>query len=173
MVNSNKLGYLPVVNRLGGFTLVEILLVIALIGVMGGLVVGGLGGFFQAGKIHPPERRLQEAVLKSRALAERESIPVFLSYDRQAGGRFIVEGSSRLELLLDERNQTIAEQGPEISFSAIVENSPYNYTAEQLCLLKVKFMAGCSPAFLVRLETEESNQEITFDPFSAYALKEK
>ncbi len=173
MVNSKKLGYLPVVNRLSGFTLVEILLVIALIGVMGGLVVGGLGGLFQAGKIHPPERRLQEAVLKARALAERESIPVFLSYDRQAGGRFIVEGSSRLELLLDERNQTIAEQGPEISFSAIVENSPYNYTAEQLRLLKVKFMAGCSPAFLVKLETEESNQEITFDPFSAYALKEK
>ena len=140
---------------------------------MGGLVMGGLGGFFQAGKIHPPERRLQEAVLKARALAERESIPAFLSYERKAGGRFIVEGAGRLELLLDERNQTNADLGPEISISAIVENSPYNYTAEELRLLKIKFMAGCSPAFLVRLETEESNQEITFDPFSAYALKEK
>jgi prepilin-type N-terminal cleavage/methylation domain-containing protein len=173
LVNSKQSGYLPVFARLGGFTLVEILLVIALIGVMGGLVMGGLGGFFQAGKVHPPERRLQEAVLKARALAERESIPVFLSYERKAGGRFIVEGAGRLELLLDERNQTNADLGPEISFSAIVENSPYNYTAEQLRLLKIKFMAGCSPAFLVRLETEESNQEITFDPFSAYALKEK
>ena len=50
--------------------------------------MGGLAGFFQAGKIHPPERRLQEAVLKARALAERESIPVFLSYDRQ--GRWTI-----------------------------------------------------------------------------------
>jgi Tfp pilus assembly protein FimT len=173
LVNSKKSGYLPIFSGLGGFSLVEILLVIALIGVMGGLVMGGLAGFFQAGKIHPPERRLQEAVLKARALAERESIPVFLSYDRQGGGQFILEGSSRLELLLDERNQTISDLGPEISFSAIVENSPYNYTAEQLRLLRVKFMAGCSPAFLVRLDTEESNQEITFDPFSAYSLKEK
>lgn len=138
---------------------------------MGGLVMGGLGGFFQAGKIHPPDRRLKEAVLKARALAERESKPVYLSYSTNSGGIFLIEGSKKIKLSLDERNQTSTDQAPEITFSAICENSPFNYTPEQLRLSKVKFFAGCSPDFSARIVSAEGEEQLSFDPFSAYAIK--
>lgn len=160
-------------TKVGGFTLVEILLVIALIGLMAGMVVGGLAGFFQAGKIHPPDRRLKEAVLKARSLAERESKPVFLSYEKKMGGVFIINSSQPFELQLDETGKGNAENAPEIKFLAVVENSPFNYSSDQLVLERVEFFAGCSPAFKTKISSDEKEREILFDPFSAYPLADE
>ena len=47
----------------GGFTLVEVLLVLALVGVITGLVAGNVGAFITGAQFEPPERVLKKAIL--------------------------------------------------------------------------------------------------------------
>ena len=49
--------------RFGGFTLIEVLLVLALVGVLAGLVAGNAGAFITGAKYEPPGRVLKKAIL--------------------------------------------------------------------------------------------------------------
>ncbi|MDA7791943.1 prepilin-type N-terminal cleavage/methylation domain-containing protein [Opitutales bacterium] len=47
--------------RFRGFTLVEVLLVLALVGVLAGLVAGNVGAFIAGAKFEPPDRVLKKS----------------------------------------------------------------------------------------------------------------
>lgn len=181
------------IRRLGGFTLVEVLLVLALVGILCGLAVGGLRGFDLAGKIQPVDRLLKASVLRARALAERENGPVRLSYSYKASGKDLLDGRFVFDPDPDEKTSDDPERHrdkfridarkpaertayvPKVTFHAIVESGPIDYGEEELLLNQgVEFFAGCSPAFEARWVTKEGEpRTLRFDPFSGYPLPER
>lgn len=65
-----------------GFTIIEIVAVLALVAVMATFVASGLGGWGAfAGKNKTPERALKIAVLHASAIAREKSATVELTYD--------------------------------------------------------------------------------------------
>jgi len=161
-----------------GFTLVEVLLVLALVGVMAGLTMGGLGGFFDAKDIHPPARRLKEAVLTASSLSEFENSSILLSYDgTSGGGLFLIRHKSKNSsinmLKIDERTKPDLENIPKISFQALPENGPSDYSFSDLELNAIEFHAGCSPPFQAVIQHKNESETIVFDPFSGYPVREE
>ena len=51
------------IRKASGFTLIEVLLVLALVGLMAGLVAGNAGAFISGGNFEPPHRVLKKSVL--------------------------------------------------------------------------------------------------------------
>ena len=67
--------------RRRGFTIVEILLVLALLAIIAGMVAVGAVGMIDAAKMEPPDRVLKRAVLDAVYHASERKAPAFLRYD--------------------------------------------------------------------------------------------
>ena len=85
--------------RRRGFTIVEILLVLALLAIIAGMVAVGAVGMIDAAKMEPPDRVLKRAVLDAVYHASERKAPAFLRYDgnratflvTDAGGAVLTE----------------------------------------------------------------------------------
>ena len=64
------------IKKYSGFSLIEVLLVLALVGIMAAIVAGNAGAFLQAGGYEPPVRVLKKAVLDAYYLQGREKKPL-------------------------------------------------------------------------------------------------
>ena len=166
--------------RFRGFTRVEVLLVLALVGVLAGLVAGNVGAFITGAKFEPPDRVLKKAILDAIYFSSETKDPAYLFYlDENAS--FAVKDANGVELSLHKVYQGEWNEDyelPEVQFYAIgPESGPDGgstvYDEEQLSLNRVPFHFGSSVPFMSEIRFREENLFLYFDPFSGFVLKQK
>lgn len=167
-----------------GFTLIEILLVLALVGLMAGLVAGNAGAFIAGGNFEPPDRVLKKAVLDAVYFAGERKRSTYLSFVEK-NATFLVTDSSGVVLsnhlifkkLSDERSISNSAM-PIINFQAVgplagPDGGRTSYDDSSLELERIPFHSGSSVPFSAKIKFREKEQILFFDPFSGYAIKEQ
>ncbi|MEL0005295.1 MAG: prepilin-type N-terminal cleavage/methylation domain-containing protein [Opitutales bacterium] len=149
------------IRKPSGFTLIEVLLVLALVGLMAGIVGGNAGAFIAGGNFEPPDRVLKKSVLDA----------VYFAGERKRGS--ILAKHEVFQKL--EKVET--EDFPEVKLYAVgplagADGGKTQYDERGLRLFRIPFHAGCSVPFLAEISFRENEQTLYFDPFSGYALKE-
>ena len=104
-----------------GFSLIEVLLVLALVGVLAGLVAGNVGAFIKGAQYEPPDRVLKKAILDATYHASESKNATFLSYDAEKA-EFLISNSNKE--VLSKHSVYKGEwkddyESPEIIFQAI------------------------------------------------------
>lgn len=166
------------------FSLIEVLLVLALVAVLVGIVAGNAGAFIKGSNFEPPDRVLKKAVLDAVYHASESKRPAFLSYFEE-NATFLVTGTSG-EILAEHNvyekiTEEIEEDSsliPKVSFYAVgplsgVDGGNTNYDDEDLKLARVFFHSGSSQPFFAEIEFRNDQEKLEFDPFSGYVLKSK
>lgn len=162
-----------------GFTLIEVLLVLALVGLMAGLVAGNAGAFIAGSNIEPPDRVLKKSVLDAVYFAAERKRATYLYYSEQ-NATFVVTDASGVSLAEHQIFQKLPEENeqeiPEISFHAVgplsgTDGGPTKYNDRIMELNRITFHSGCSVPFWAKIDFREKEEKIFFDPFSGYALK--
>ncbi len=170
------------VKSIQAFSLIEILLVLALLSVLAGVVAGNLGAFVRGANFEPPQRVLKKAVLDAVYYSSERKRATYLSYFEE-NASFIVSDAMG-ETLAEHRvyqdlNNEILKDGsniPKVTFLAVgplsgLDGDDTKYDKEELLLPRVLFHSGSSIPFQSTLEFGEQETEMYFDPFSGYAIK--
>ena len=165
-------------HKADGFTLIEVLLVLALVGVLAGLVAGNVGAFIRGAQFEPPSRVLKKAILDAIYEASESKNPTFLSYNEE-NALFKVSNSIGSELSVYpvyKNDWKEVYESPEVVFSAIGPESGTDggssiYGEDELVLNRIPFHYGSSVPFLVQIRFRGENEELRFDPFSGFILK--
>jgi prepilin-type N-terminal cleavage/methylation domain-containing protein len=166
------------------FSLIEVLLVLALVAVLVGIVAGNAGAFIKGSNFEPPDRVLKKAVLDAVYHASESKRAAYLSYyDENA--TFLVTNSFG-EILSEHRVYKKMDKDltgddslmPKVSFLAIgplagEDGGSSLYEEQDLALKRVFFHSGCSVPFSVVIDFRDKKQVLEFDPFSGYVLKSK
>ncbi len=172
-----------VIKRKFGFSLIEVLLVLALIGVMVAIVAGNAGAFITAGGYEPPVRVLKKAVLDAYYFAGERKEATFLSYEEE-NASFVVSDTGGSELgthliykNVNQDNPVDRDEFPEVEFKAVGPLSGSSggntiYRDHQLILNRVRFHSGSSVPFEARIRHQGEEQKFLFDPFSGFVLSE-
>ncbi len=170
-----------------GFTLVEVLLVLALLAIIAAMVAGGAVGMVDAAKVEPPERVLKRAVLNAVYHASESKAPAFLRYVKaratfvvaDAGGGTLSEHAVYEDLPQgDDGEDAWRDKAlPEVTFMAegplAGANGDSTYLEEEhLKLTRVPFQSGVSPPFRAKIIFLEKEQVLRFDPFSGYVIED-
>jgi prepilin-type N-terminal cleavage/methylation domain-containing protein len=171
------------IRKTSGFTIVEVLLVLALVGLMAGLVTGNAGAFIAGGNFEPPDRVLKKSVLDAVYFAGERKRSTYLSYDEQnatftvsdAGGE-VLSSHPVFKKLPKDRNRD-ADDFPSVSFLAVgplagADGGRTKYSERELTLNRLPFHSGSSVPFCVTIKFRDKEETLYFDPFSGYALKE-
>jgi prepilin-type N-terminal cleavage/methylation domain-containing protein len=165
------------------FSLLEVLLVLALVGVLMGVVAGNAGAFISGSNYEPPDRVLKRAVLDAVYFSSERKRKSYLTYSPEKIS-FLVSDAEGMALSehpvyskVDEDILEDQELIPEVFFSAIGPEAgevgaATNFTEEQLQLTRVAFHAGCSHPFEVEISFRGETSKLTFDPFSGYVLEQ-
>lgn len=169
------------IKKIAGFSLIEVLLVLALIGVMAAIVAGNAGAFIKASGYEPPVRVLKKAVLDAYYFAGERKEATFLAY-LEENASFIVSDSSGNTLEthsvfknLKQGDEIDRDDFPEIEFRAIgplagVSGGNTIYRDNQLLLNRIRFHSGSSVPFEAVIRHRGEEQEFYFDPFSGFVL---
>ena len=168
------------IRKISGFTLIEVLLVLALVGLMAGIVGGNAGAFIAGGNFEPPDRVLKKSVLDAVYFAGERKRVTFLSYDEDNATFMVSDASGSIlakHRVFQKLEKVEAEDFPEVKLYAIgplagADGGRTQYDERGLLLLRIPFHAGCSVPFLAEISFRENEQTLYFDPFSGYALKE-
>jgi prepilin-type N-terminal cleavage/methylation domain-containing protein len=171
------------IKKYSGFSLIEVLLVLALVGIMAAIVAGNAGAFLQAGGYEPPVRVLKKAVLDAYYFAGERKEATFISYLEEnasfevsnTGGDVLATHSIFKNL---KPNEMDSYDFPEVQFRAVGPLSGTSggrsiYRKNQLLLNRVRFHSGSSVAFEAHIRHREEEQKFLFDPFSGFVLSEK
>ena len=167
-----------------GFSLIEVLLVLALIGVMAAIVAGNAGAFIQAGSFEPPVRVLKKAVLDAYYFAGERKEATFLFYDEENASFMVSDASGKILEThsvfknLNQKDQIENDDFPEVQFRAVGPLSGTSggrsiYRKNQLLLNRVRFHSGSSVAFEAHIRHRGEEQKFLFDPFSGFVLSDK
>ena len=168
------------IKKDSGFSLIEVLLVLALVGIMAAIVAGNAGAFLQAGGYEPPVRVLKKAVLDAYYFAGERKEATFISYLEEnasfevsnTGGNVLATHSIFKNL---KPNEMDSYDFPEVQFRAVDPLSGTSggrsiYRKNQLLLNRVRFHSGSSVAFEAVIRHRGEEQEFHFDPFSGFVL---
>ena len=158
-------------------------MVLAIIGIMAGLLAGNAGAFLETAKEEPADRILRKAVLDATYLASQTKQITYLRHDDQ-NGTLVIENEvgSRLALhriteVSEEENFTRSDDKFSLIFEAEVPLSGINgddgdWQDDEAFLRRVAFHpSGVSTPFIARLRTGLGKNEekvFRFDPFSGY-----
>ncbi|MBG29004.1 MAG: hypothetical protein CMI31_03230 [Opitutae bacterium] len=158
-------------------------MVLAIIGIMAGLLAGNAGAFIETAKEEPPNRILRKAVLDATYLASQEKELVYLRYD-DTNGTLLIEDSTGSQLashriveIPDEHDFEPKEREFSLIFEADVplagiDGDEGDWEEDQIYLRRVVFHpSGVSTPFIARLRTglgENKEKTFRFDPFSGY-----
>lgn len=176
-------------RRSGGvraFTLIEVLLVLALIGVLIGLVAINAGAFVEASKYEPPARVLGKAVMDSFYYASESKRTSYLSYSEENATFLVSDGMGKVlvthSIFEKEDLEELREEDllPQVIFRAKgplagLSGGDSLYDEDLLVVRRVPFHFGTSMPFQVEIEImgEEEIEIIEFDPFSGYPLSKE
>lgn len=164
-----------------GFTLIEILIVLALVAVLAGIVSGNLAGFIDGARVEPPERVLKRAVLDGIYFSNERKKEVWLSYFEENASFLVTDpfgdilGVHKIYDDFTDEIRSDPENIPKIYFDAIgpslgVSGENTNFDDEQLRLSFVRFHAGSSTPFTAEIIFREKVGKFRFDPFSGYEI---
>jgi general secretion pathway protein H len=95
----------------GGFTLIEILLVVALIALLATIFIGGSSALL-SDKAPSPDAQFWKACSEARAQALDEGKSVFLSFDPKAKAFVLDDGASKKELPFSDSDDTQVDFHP-------------------------------------------------------------
>ena len=168
-------------NPLRAFSLIEVLLVLALVGVLMGVVAGNAGAFIAGTNFEPPDRVLKLATLDAVYFSSERKRKSYLSYSAEKVGFLVSDSSGNIlseHPIYSELNEDILEDQeliPEVFFSAVgplagEAGGATIYTEDQLALNRVAFHAGCSQPFEVEISFRGETNRMKFDPFSGYVI---
>jgi prepilin-type N-terminal cleavage/methylation domain-containing protein len=101
----------------GGFTLIEILLVVALIALLGTIFIGGSSALL-SDRAPPPDAQFWKACSEARAEALEEGKSVLLSFDGKARGFVLNDGAAKRELAFTGPDDTEVDFHPPASDSS-------------------------------------------------------
>ena len=166
------------------FSLIEVLLVLALVAVLVGMVAGNAGAFIKGSNFEPPDRVLKKAVLDAVYHASESKRAAYLSYSEETATFMVTDASGQV---LAEHNvyEKITEEIkgdssliPKVSFYAIgplsgEDGDRTDYNDDELELRRIFFHSGSSIPFSAEIEFREETEKFVFDPFSGYVLKNK
>jgi prepilin-type N-terminal cleavage/methylation domain-containing protein len=168
--------------RSRGFTIVEILLVLALLVIIAGMVAVGAVGMIDAAKMEPPDRVLKRAVLDAVYHASERKAPAFLRYDGKratflvtdAGGAVLAEHAIYEDMPSGEEEEEEWDL-PEVTFLAEGPLAGEGGGAtkledEHLVLTRIPFHSGVSPPFQAKIAFANKEQVLRFDPFSGFVV---
>ena len=171
-------------RKVSGFTLIEILLVLALVAVMAGIVAGNAGAFILGGNSEPPVRVLKRATLDALYYSSEMKREVLLFWDDQ-NATFLIKNRDGEVLQSHPVYEEITEEiksdddlMPKIVFRAIgplagVDGGRTKFDEDELLLTTVNFHAGSSVPFITEVTFRGETEEVEFDPFSAFVLGNK
>ena len=164
------------------FSLIEVLLVLALVGILAGIVAGNAGAFITGSNFEPPERVLKRAVLDAFYFSSENKRATYLSY-LEDKAIFEIKDSRGKTLathkVYEKFDDTMGEDDallPKVTFRAIgplagEDGGSTNYEEEHLKLSRVGFHYGCSIPFEAKIDFRSEVIEMSFDPFSGYVLE--
>jgi prepilin-type N-terminal cleavage/methylation domain-containing protein len=161
-----------------GFTLVEVLLVLALVGVIAGLVAGNVGAFIKGAQFEPPDRVLKKAILDAIYESSESKRANYLSFETKSSS-FRVTNRSGTEIHSHSIYKGELDDGkevPKVIFKAIgPESGPGGgstiYDEEELILTRIPIHYGSSVPFEVEIDFKDQLSRHRFDPFSGFVLK--
>jgi prepilin-type N-terminal cleavage/methylation domain-containing protein len=161
-----------------GFTLVEVLLVLALVGVITGLVSGNVGAFITGAQFEPPDRVLKKAILDAIYESSESKRATYLSFETNSSS-FRVTNRSGVQINSHSIYKGELDDGkeiPKVIFKAIgPESGPDGgssiYDEAELILTRIPFHYGSSVPFEVEIEFKDQLSRHRFDPFSGFVLK--
>lgn len=165
------------------FTLIEVLLVLALIGVLIGLVAVNAGAFVEASKYEPPARVLGKAVMDSFYFASESKRTTYLSYWEENATFLVSDGTGKVlanhGIFEKEDLDELREEDllPRVIFRATgplagLSGGDSLHEDDLLVIGRVPFHFGTSMPFQaeIEIEGEEEVEIIEFDPFSGYPV---
>ena len=171
--------------RRRGFTIVEILLVLALLAIIAGMVAVGAVGMIDAAKMEPPDRVLKRAVLDAVYHASERKAPAFLRYDGKkatflvtdAGGAILAEHAIYEDMPSGEDDDDGWDELdlPKVTFQAEGPLAGEGGGTTQLedrhlVLTRIPFQSGVSPPFQAKIAFSDKEQILRFDPFSGFVV---
>ena len=166
------------------FSLIEILLVIALLAVLAGVVSGNLGAFIKGTNFEPPDRVLKKAVLDAFYYSSERKRSTFLSYSEK-NATFLVTDSAGSFLaehpVYQKLNKDISENEgnlPSVKFHAQgplsgLDGDDSEYDEKDLILKRIRFHSGSSVPFRAVIDFRDKEEKLFFDPFSGYVLEKE
>jgi len=166
------------------FTLVEVLLVLALMGVLAGLAAMNAGVFIEASKYEPPSRVLAKAVMDSFYFASETKRITYLSYFEENATFFVSDASGGVlashgifdeDDLEDIQNDDLL---PSVTFRTLgpqagVQGGDSLYDEDVLSITRVPFHFGAGVPFQaeIKIAGEAEIEILEFDPFSGYPVQ--
>ena len=168
-------------RKSAGFSLIEILLVLALVAILLGIVSGNASAFILGTNAEPPDRVLKRAALDALYFSSEQKEETFLSWFEE-NATFLIKDKNGVVL----QNHSIFEQlddeirkddnlMPKVVFYAVppnegIEGGASSQSEDELYLPFVRFHSGCSTPFRAQIEFRGEEEELKFDPFSAYLI---
>ncbi len=154
-----------------GFTLIELIIVIALIALVGSLVVVNAQGILRGIGEEPVERVLQKAVREARFHAASLKEETFLQYDEETGRLLVYDetGSSLASFALDGDG----DDYPGIEFEQILPAiGRESFTdSEAIEIARIVFRPDrSSTPFQVNLQIGSARFSQRYDPFSSIII---
>ena len=156
------------------------LLVLALVGIITGLVAGNVGAFITGAQFEPPERVLKKAILDAIYESSESKRATYLSFEANSSSfRVTDRGGAKINAHLIYKGELDEEkQVPKVIFKAIgPESGPGGgstiYDEEELILTRIPFHYGGSVPFEAEIEFKDQLSRLRFDPFSGFVLKNK
>lgn len=151
-----------------GFTLIELIIVIALVALIGGLVTINAGAILRGLGEEPVDRILKKAVREARFQAASIKEPAYLRYDKESG-EFLVSTGAGAQLASFDVTPEDEEVKPEVEFEQILPSEGLDSPRmETVSIQKVVFRADrSSTPFQATIQEGTSSFTLRYDPFSA------
>ena len=157
-------------SPLGAFTLLELLLVIALLGIATGLVVTNTASLLKGLEERPLPEILKLAVREARFAAAHQKVPIYLSFDRETS-QFIVSDPGSVILHTLSTHDRPDDPSLEVQFFHLLPAAGTSLTSwtgpEKRPVPHVIFHPDRSSSpFEVQLTDYETTSRHRYDPFS-------
>ena len=155
-----------------GFTLVELVIVIGLIALVGGLIVINAEGILRGLGSEPAERILQKAIREARFQAASIKESAFLQYDSEIGLLLVIAASGQ-ELASYPLMDSDEPEPPDLVFEQILPATGLGSMdeSETYRIPQVVFRPDrSSTPFQVRLTDSTGSYTLRYDPFSSIVI---
>ena len=161
-----------------GFSLIEMVLIFALLGVATVMTVISFDGLSESGDSEPPERTALHAIRKARIAAINEQAWTYLSWNKETRAFDISTlESGVVESIEVQRSVPIEQDNLEIRFRSVPPefegNAPFAFRqSEDVELERVTFSPQrVSTPFILEVEDGDIEYSRTIDPFSSLPIE--